>query len=77
MSVRKIVFLFLIIGMSTCCLNDIVKRFEVLDIEETFSVEWEVDLDTEINVFTLGVVASGCNWLCRIRCIDESKYDRC
>lgn len=59
MLLRKIVFLFLVIGTFTSCLCDIVKRSEVLDVNRRYSVQWEVDLDTEIIVFTLNVQTTG------------------
>lgn len=59
MSVNKIVLSLLIIGTFTSCLCDIVKRSEILDINGKYSAEWEVDLDTEIIVFTLNVETTG------------------
>lgn len=56
MSVTKIVVLFLLIASCSC---DTVKRAEVLDYNGKYSVEWEVDLETEIIVFTLDVETTG------------------
>lgn len=59
MLVTKIVFLFVVIGTFTCCLCDIVKRSEILDVNGKYSAEWEVNLDTGSIVFTLNVQTTG------------------
>lgn len=56
MSVTKIVVLFLLTASCSC---DTVKRAEVLDHNGKYSVEWEVDLETEIIVFTVDVETTG------------------
>lgn len=58
MSVDKIVLLFLV-GAVVSCSCEIIKRSEVLDTNGQYAVEWEVDTETEIIVFTLNVVTTG------------------
>lgn len=59
MSVRIVAFLFLVTGTFLSCFCDTLRRSEVLDVNGKYLAEWEVDLDTEIIVFTLDVETTG------------------
>lgn len=59
MSIKKIVFLYLVIATFTSCLSDTVKRSSVLDLNGRYSAEWEVNFDTEVIVFTIDVQTTG------------------
>ncbi len=59
MSIKIIVAVCLVIGTFTSCLTETVKRSAILDNGGKFSVDWEVNLETEIVVFTLDVATTG------------------
>lgn len=59
MLVRKTTLLLLLIGTFVSCSCETLKRSEILDVDGKYSVEWEVDFETEIIVFTVDVETTG------------------
>lgn len=59
MSVRKALFLFLLTGTFLSCLCVTLKRSEILDVNGKYLVDWDVDFEKEMIVFTLDVETTG------------------
>ncbi|KAG4070170.1 hypothetical protein HA402_003860 [Bradysia odoriphaga] len=59
MSIREIVFVYLVAASFAGCFGDTLRRSLILDNNGKYSAEWEVNFDTEMIVFSVDVETTG------------------